>query len=81
MLLTMRKKPVLELRAGTAGGLIGALRTLKCQRELYGMAILYTITRKQQGVEVKRKEGKHGLHLGIIINRLLKRKAHLDMKL
>ena len=40
----------LELR----WGLIGALRTLKpnAQRELYGMAILYTITRKQQGVEI-----------------------------
>ena len=68
----------LELR----WGLIDALRTLKCQRQLCGMAIEGTIKRKQHGgIEVNRKERKHGLELGIIIDRLLKRKAQLHLKM
>jgi hypothetical protein len=45
------------------------------------MAIEGTITRKQQGIEVNRKERKHRLELGIIITRHLKRKAHLHHKM
>jgi hypothetical protein len=45
------------------------------------MAIEGTIKRKQHGIEANRKERKHGLELGIIINRLLKRKAQLHLKM
>jgi hypothetical protein len=45
------------------------------------MAIEGTTTRKQQGIEVNRKERRHRLELGIIAIRHPKRNAHLHLKM